>query len=89
MQYNFPATKFVQQNTLEQQIEHIKSELAEFLAEIEAGNMELADGEAMDSYHSLETYFRMREKQGVGIDKVRRVTWYKNQQRGYYANGNG
>jgi hypothetical protein len=84
MQYNFPPTKFVQRNTIKQQIEHIKSEFEEFITEVEAGNMDLADREVMDLYHSLETYFRIREKQGVDIKKVRRDTWYKNWWRGYY-----
>lgn len=84
MNYTFPETIFVDENTLEQQIEHIKSEFIEFTREIMCEKLGSADIEAADLYHSLETYFRMREKAGISMDEVTNTVRKKNQGRGYY-----
>jgi hypothetical protein len=44
--------------------------------------------EAMDLYHSLETYFRICEREGIDVDGQRSYVQSKNEARGYY-NGSG
>lgn len=40
--------------------------------------------EAMDLYHSLETLFRIWEREGVDMGAVRQKVFEKNRRRGYY-----
>lgn len=82
--YSFPKTKFVTENTIDQQVDHIRSEYVEFQREFTAARMGLADHELADLYHSIETYFRMRERQGVDIKATFAEVQQKNQDRGYY-----
>ncbi len=68
---------------------HICSEAIEFLKEISCEDMdkadiEAADIEAADMYHSLETYFRIRENEGVDLGAVFGAVIRKNEERGYY-----
>jgi hypothetical protein len=83
----FPATRFVTENNIEQQAEHIRSEYIEFQREFTAARMGLADHELADLYHSIETYFRMREKAGIDVRAVFAEVQQKNTDRGYYGCG--
>ena len=82
--YSFPKTKFVNENTLDEQFSHIKSE---YMEAVRAQGMGERDEELMDLWHSIESYFRMREAQGVDVMLTRSQTVYKNAQREYYAVG--
>lgn len=86
MNYNFPATRFVDENDIKTQVAHIQSEFIEFSKELMLGQLGAADLEAADLYHSLETYFRMREKAGVDIQATFQAVEQKNESRGYYLN---
>jgi len=74
----------VDENDIETQVEHIQSEFIEFSKELILGRLGAADMEAADLYHSLETYFRMREKAGVDIQATFQAVEQKNESRGYY-----
>jgi hypothetical protein len=79
--YTFPAIKFIHDNTLEQQDDHIRSEFIEWVKAQGEGEK---DEELLDLYHSIETRLRMREAQGIDIDEGIRRTVAKNNKRGYY-----
>lgn len=81
MSYTFPATKFVEENTIDLQVEHVRSEFFEFFYETD---IEKKIEEAIDLYHSLETLFRIMEKEGFDIEKAFEAVKQKNQARGYY-----
>lgn len=83
--YTFPKVKFVDTNTPEQQLEHIRSEVVEAIREQLKGMQGLTDLEVADIWHSCESYFRIREKQGISVNEVVGVTIEKNYRRGYYA----
>lgn len=82
MNYTFPATKFVEENTIDLQVEHVRSEFFEFFYE---PNLDKKIEEAIDLYHSLETLFRIMEKEGFDIEKAFEAVKQKNQVRGYYV----
>ena len=83
MRYTFPATRFVTENNADDQIRHVVIDFWEF---IEARDESVNEKEeAMDLYHSLETLFRIWEREGVDIEAVRRKVLEKNRERGYYA----
>jgi hypothetical protein len=74
--------KFVKENCFYEQDDHILSEAKEFA---NAKTIETKIEEAIDLYHSLETYFRMFEDRfdmNAAFEKVR----LKNEARGYYKN---
>lgn len=81
--YRFPATKFVQENTMEEQADHVLSEAIEFTQA--EGVDKLREG--ADVYHSLETLFRQAEEK-YGREFIRDAVfgWIekKNRERGYY-----
>ena len=79
--YTFPRAKFADTNTLADQWEHIRSE---FVEASKAEGLGERDEELMDLWHSIETYFRMREAAGVDIGETREVVVAKNRARGYY-----
>lgn len=83
MHYSFPATKFVKTNTVNQQLDHIASEIEEFNAE-EPGTPEMLI-ELVDVYHSFETLFRILERDGVNVKKAFKIVKQKNEARGYYG----
>ncbi len=85
MNYTFPETIFVDCATIERQVEHVQEEYIEFMREFANRRMGEADIEAMDIYHSLETYFRMRGKAGIDVGEVVSLTQRKNKERGYYS----
>ena len=81
MHYNFPRVRWVEINTPNQQIQHIDEEHSEIMR---AETVAETDGEVMDKLHSCETYFRIREREGLDVGAVKRVTLDKNRDRGYY-----
>lgn len=86
MLFNFPRTKFVDDNTYIDQALHIYSEGKEVRAAAAAGNMNHLDEEVLDCMHSCETYLRMRsERDKVDIRALMHQVAEKNETRGYYA----
>lgn len=81
MHYNFPPVRWVEINTPNQQIQHINEEVGEVMRSETTAE---TDAEVMDALHSCETYLRIREKQGLDVDELRRQTLDKNHDRGYY-----
>jgi hypothetical protein len=84
MIYTFPAIKFIHDNTLAEQDDHIRSEFVEWMKATGEGEK---DEELLDLYHSIETRLRMREAQGINIDAGITNTVAKNDKRGYYEVG--
>jgi len=91
MKYNFPATKFVKTNTIQQQIEHVLSEAQEVKDAFEAaqngtGSVEHLDIELGDLYHSLESLFRIKARIDgkPDVTLVLQQVFDKNDERGYY-----
>lgn len=82
MNYIFPETKFAKENDIGTQSDHVCEEYHEFL-DATIGSDEEKE-EAMDYYHSLETLFRIWERQGVDMEAVRQKVFEKNRRRGYY-----
>ena len=83
--FSFPKVKFADENTPEKQIQHIYSEMVEFMREYNNGKKGLLDEELMDCWHSIETYFRIRQRQGIDIAAVHAAVVKKNRDRGYYV----
>ena len=77
----YPKTRFVDENTLDEQFDHICSEYREAVMAEGKGDRdeELADLEA-----SIQTYWDIREKQGLDVDALRKAIIEKNRRRGYY-----
>lgn len=84
MIYTFPAIKFIHDNTLAEQDDHIRSEFLEWMKATGEGEK---DEELLDLYHSIETRLRMREAQGIDIDAGVQRTILKNINRDYYTVG--
>jgi hypothetical protein len=82
--YTFPAIKFIHDNTLAEQDDHIRSEFVEWMRASGEGEK---DEELLDLYHSIETRLRMREMQGIDIDAGITNTVAKNDLRHYYTAG--
>jgi uncharacterized protein YukE len=85
MNYSFPLTKWVKTATASQQLTHINSEVQEMNEAYTAESGERVIEEAMDLYHSLETYFRILDRGGININEYRQMVQAKNEARGYYA----
>jgi len=90
MLYHFPRTRFVDENGIVFQTNHVLLEAKE--ARFEASNLD-DDGhtintlamEIMDIYHSSETALRiLEEKHGINIQKLMFAVYEKNEKRGYY-----
>lgn len=77
----FPEVKFVQENNSAKQAIHVFSEAEEARAEF---CQEKLDEEMADLLHSCETYFRIRQKEGLDIYKQFKSVITKNAMRGYY-----
>ena len=81
--YKYPRTKFVGINSIEKQIQHIKSEVieAETAQSLENQIMEICDIE-----HGAETALRILEEQlGIDVDWYREQVRKKNDIRKYYG----
>jgi len=86
MIFNFPRTRFVDENGISGQVLHMRSEQREIEAEIDTVDIMVIAGEIMDKYHSCETALRiLQEKYGVNISELRLTTERKNHNRDYYA----
>jgi hypothetical protein len=83
MHYNYPRIKFVESNTIFEQLRHVESELQEIK---DAFCDEKFIEEIVDLHHSVETLIRiLMEQEGVDIEKYRRAVIEKNRKRGYYG----
>lgn len=86
LNFNFPKSRFVAENTLGKQIDHILSEVEEVREAFEISN-EAVEEELADLTHSLETFWRkMQLERGEEyvealFDRVEE----KNRVRGYYG----
>jgi hypothetical protein len=87
MIYNFPATRFANENSLEQQLVHIISEMDEVSQAYNEESPERLTEEIFDLLHSVETAIRMIEKEMGKKDmaKIELSVWKKNLERGYYG----
>lgn len=86
MRFNFPKTKFADENGVYEQLQHVQSEIKEmFEAYFNEPDIDIFAGEAMDASHSIETLLRiLEEKRGVNLSKIRCLTERKNMLRHYY-----
>jgi hypothetical protein len=82
MIYTFPKCRFVDISSEEQQFDHIKSEYMEAVKARGAGER---DEELMDLWHSIESYFRIREAKGIDVQLTITQTIDKNKLREYYT----
>ena len=81
--YSFPATKWARTAKASEQKDHVISEFIEMLtADSQLKKLE----EAIDLYHSLETHFRILERDGIDIPGHFKNVYEKNKVRGYYEN---
>ncbi|ADQ04388.1 hypothetical protein Calow_0820 [Caldicellulosiruptor owensensis OL] len=80
MHYNFPEIK-KKPASLIQQLNKIVEEASEA---IKARDDIERDYEIMDLLHACETYLRIRESQGVDLERIKSFVISKNKQRGYY-----
>lgn len=86
MIFNFPRTKFVDENGICRQVLHMRSEQREIEDELQTVDILVVAGEIMDKYHSCETALRiLQEKYGVNVSELRRDVERKNFERGYYG----
>ncbi len=85
MKFMFPATKFVRENNIFEQVDHLESELIEVR---KAKSIEELAEELLDVIHSAETSLRilLRDKFIIDTDleRIRKKTLKKNRERGYY-----
>lgn len=84
--YHFPRTKHVDTASPYEQLQHIKSEMAELERAYLHEPKDRVAEEALDLIHSAETFLRiLQERQGIDIESIQRRVIDKNRQRGYYA----
>jgi len=86
MKFNFPKTKFAEQNTIGKQIEHVLSEAVEVQMELMKSN-ERAEDELADLTHSLETLWRIvvAERGEAYVQHLFERVIEKNAERNYYV----
>ena len=83
--YKYPRIKFADSNTVEQQLEHIRSEVVEAIQAYNMDKLGDMDIELHDILQSVETLQRMREERaGVSTAKGKEVMIQKNIKRRYY-----
>lgn len=86
--WKFPKTKFVEENSIDKQLEHIMSEVLEIAYARDYGKIV---EEIVDLEHSVETLVRIASERYIkiyGIDRLsekRRKVIAKNKARGYYV----
>jgi NTP pyrophosphatase (non-canonical NTP hydrolase) len=86
----FPKTVFVEENTIEKQLEHIGTEFQEIVEEVypqlrNGKNYDAIAGELWDLIQSAETALRILDEQhGVEINLIRQGVYEKNRARRYY-----
>jgi hypothetical protein len=82
--YSFPAAKWARTAKLKEQLNHVRSEIKEIDKEVFGTNGHLE--EMIDLYHSLETFFRILERDGADVAGAFCKVYKKNKARGYYEN---
>jgi hypothetical protein len=84
VRFNFPAVTFVAKNSLGEQIDHVLSEACEVGKAQDNDEIEM---ELMDLEHSLETFWRMLQKERGEeyVEALRLKVRTKNKERGYYG----
>lgn len=83
--FQFPRTKFVDDNGIATQVNHIKSEAKEVEQSVFCPDIFHTAEEIYDCLHSCETGLRiLEEKHGIDLDDVRDHVEAKNRARGYY-----
>lgn len=86
MIFNFPRTKFVDENGIVSQVLHMGSEQQEVEAVMLTPDIAHTAEEIMDKYHSCETALRiLQEKYGINLAELRRDVERKNTLRNYYV----
>ena len=81
----YPSTKFVNEVTFTEQLEHVFSEMEEVTQEIETKNSPGLLIELCDLEHSIQTALEIAEKKhGIDIEHIRSMVFKKNDKRGYY-----
>jgi NTP pyrophosphatase (non-canonical NTP hydrolase) len=86
----FPKTRFVEENTIEAQLENVGTEFQEVVEEVyphlRAGkNYDAIAEELWDLVQSAETALRILDEQhGVDIAHIRQFVYEKNRARNYY-----
>ena len=90
MRYSFPETTFAREKTIEEQLAHVFSEVDE----VAACGPDVTDAlllEAIDLYHSLETLFRIAEREygNRHVYQLQNLGFTKNFDRGYYRGTRG
>lgn len=86
MYYTFPRSRFVVENGIAQQSEHILSEAVEAVQSAFTPDIFHTAEEIFDCLHSCETALRMlEEKYEVDLDDVKDHVTAKNRARGYYG----
>jgi len=89
LSYKYPRIKFADTNTIEQQLEHIRSEVVEAIQAFNNGKLGDMDIELHDVAQSVETLQRMREERaGVSTAEGKIAMVQKNHLRGYYESEN-
>lgn len=88
MNFNFPRTRFVDDNGIVGQVLHMATEQEEIERAMLTPDIDHTAEEVMDKYHSCETALRiLQEKYGINLNDLRRRVERKNQERKYYAPG--
>jgi NTP pyrophosphatase (non-canonical NTP hydrolase) len=84
MNWTFPEIKTTR--NIDERFQKILDELNELNVELKVGDKKNIEKEALDVYHSTETFIRLlfkgREKD---LDEIVKKTIEKNQNRGYYT----
>jgi len=79
----FPRTKFVNENTPIDQLDHLMDEINEVEGAVSAEETVI---ELFDVIHSAETLIRMMEKcYGMNPEQLKEKVIQKNKERGYYG----
>ena len=90
MKFNFPAaTKFIESNTMREQIAHCLSEGYEAISAIKKDEAETFESavEIFDGLHGYETAIRklINERGEEYVERARQAVIRKNDERGYYG----
>ncbi len=82
MKGHFPVIRFVRENSIYEQLMHVQSEAIEVKYALYQHRV---DEEMADLLHSCETYFRIREREGLDVEATFAKVVEKNSRRGYYV----
>ena len=86
MNFNFPRTRFVDENDIVKQIQHMSSEQVEIEQDLHNPDINILAMEIMDKYHSCETaLWILQEKYGINLNELQRAVERKNHARNYYS----